>query len=328
MTGRGRWRALGGGGAVVLLLASTAGVGGAGVCAGVPLALLGAAVGRETEDPRRAAPEGRFLTAADTTLFVQERGPADGPAVLFVHGSASWGGTWVPVMEGLAARGYRCAAVDLPPFGYSDRPADVSRPAQARRLVAAADALGWDRFSLVGHSFGGGATVEAAALAGPRLDRLALVSAALGVEAPPGALGPLAWRPARRVLVSATLTHPALVPAGLRAFAHRDAAVTPEVVARYRRPLAVRGTTDAVADWLPELLAPADSPSRRAETYRALEVRTLLLWGAEDQTTPVGQAEAVRDLLPDARLEVWPGIGHLPQVEAPDEVVAALAGFL
>jgi len=295
-----------------------------------PAALLASASWREQADPAVAAPPGRFVEAGDITMFVQERGPPDGPTLLFVHGSGAWSGTIVPVMEALAERGVRSFAVDLPPFGYSSRPSHYDRPAQARRVIAAAEALGLERFTLVGHSFGAGPTVDAALLAqgAGQLDGLVLISGALGVGQPSGDLGPFAWEPLRRVAVAATFTQPAFTPVGLRAFVHDDRVVTDEVIARYRRPLDARGATPAVSAWLPELLAPAPSPSRALATYQAFDAPTLLLWGAEDHATPVAQAEALAAALPHGELVVWPDIGHLPHVERPELVVDALARFV
>jgi len=68
------------------------------------------------------------------------------------------------MMAPLAEAGYRCIALDIPPFGYSERP---STPAydnadQAKRIVALMDSLGIEHAILLGHSFGGGTTMEIA----------------------------------------------------------------------------------------------------------------------------------------------------------------------
>ena len=87
---------------------------------------------------------------------------ADGPVILFIHGTAAWSGLWRETMAPLAEAGYRCIAIDIPPFGYSERPTTPSygNADQARRIVSLLDALGIERAILLGHSFGGGATME------------------------------------------------------------------------------------------------------------------------------------------------------------------------
>jgi pimeloyl-ACP methyl ester carboxylesterase len=54
---------------------------------------------------------------------------------------------------------------------------------------------------------------------------------------------------------------------------------------------------------------------------------TLLAWGEEDRLHPVGQAAAWADLIPNAEVITFPGVGHLPVVETPD-AVTAIASFL
>lgn len=64
------------------------------------------------------------LRMIDTPLgqvAVDRRGARTGPTVLIVPGTAGWSGFWREVTMHLAARGYQVIAVDLPPFGYSQR---------------------------------------------------------------------------------------------------------------------------------------------------------------------------------------------------------------
>ena len=54
---------------------------------------------------------------------------------------------------------------------------------------------------------------------------------------------------------------------------------------------------------------------------------TLLVWGAHDRVVPVAEAQAWLEGLPDARLVVIPGAGHVPMVESPDELAEAIRMF-
>lgn len=310
----------------VSLLALTCG----GVVVGAPVAMRVAAAQREVADAHTAAPEGRFVDAGDLALFLRDEGPRDGGVLVFIHGSGAWSETWRPVLDALTASGYRCIAVDLPPFGYSDRPANgrYDRPAQAARVVAALDALQVGRFSLVGHSFGAGPTVEIAFQVPDRVERLVVLAGALGIDAPPGPLGPLAWRPLREIAVSTSFTNPAFIGPGLRHFAHNDQVVTPDVIKRYQRPLNVQGSTSAIADWLSELVAPDVALSTDSAAYAQLVTPTLLIWGDRDEATPIAQATALAGYLPNATLRVLPDVGHLPQLEATSTVIEEIAGFV
>src|SRR4051794_13142191 len=141
-----------------------------------------AAARREIFSRSEAAPStGHFYHAADVQMFVQEDGPLDGPPVVLIHGTGAWSEIWRGTMHALAGAGYRAIALDMPPFGYSTRPAsrDYSDSAQARRILVTLDSLGVKRFAVVGHSFGGRPTMEATFMAPERVSRLVLVDAAL-----------------------------------------------------------------------------------------------------------------------------------------------------
>src|SRR2546427_536186 len=123
---------------------------------------------REVLPAAKAAPAtGRFVKGADVEIFVQEAGPADGLPVVFVHGTGAWSEAWRESMSALAATGARAIALDLPPFGFSQRPgsARYGKLDQGQRIVGVLDAFGIRQAVLVGHSFGGGPTMEAALLA-------------------------------------------------------------------------------------------------------------------------------------------------------------------
>src|SRR5437868_4796453 len=109
------------------------------------LAFRGAAALRESQTPASAAPQtGRFVRAADIDMFVQEAGPPDGIPVVLIHGTGAWSEIWRETMNALAAAGFHAVALDMPPFGFSQRPpkASYGDDAQARRILGALDSLG------------------------------------------------------------------------------------------------------------------------------------------------------------------------------------------
>ena len=120
---------------------------------------------RETHEAANIAPPtGRFVKAADVEIFVQEAGPPDGPAVLFVHGTGAWSETWREAMAAVAgARDSARSRSTCRRSGSRGRPANGAyAPAdQGRRIIGVLDALQIPRAVLVGHSFGGGPTMEA-----------------------------------------------------------------------------------------------------------------------------------------------------------------------
>jgi pimeloyl-ACP methyl ester carboxylesterase len=284
---------------------------------------------REVDIRADSAPStGRFVAARDVEVFVQEAGPSLGAAVLFVHGTGAWSETWRESMTVLAAAGYRAIAIDLPPFGYSQRP---DRPRygkhdQGERIVAVLDALRIPRVVLVGHSFGGGPTVEATLLAPQRVRGLVLVDAALGVRTD-GAVGPpsaslvralLGVRLLRDPVVATFLTNPLFTRRLLQSFIADPVHATDERVRIYQRPLTVQGSTRAIGEWLPTLLAPArPAASEDPAAYRSLPMPLVAVWGDRDTITPLEQGQRLAGLAPGAQLLVLDGVGHIPQIEAP-----------
>jgi len=287
-----------------------------------------AAVLRETETgPALAAGKGTFVPGDDIQMHVRIAGPADGPVVVLIHGTAAWSETWFEVSALLAAHGYRAVAVDLPPFGLSEKPASgaYGPERQARRVAAALDKFGIGQTVLVGHSFGGGATVELAFRYPEHTAALVLVDAALGLteptpradDAPSFNRQVLSILPLRDAIVSATFTNPLLTGWGLKQFIKNDDLAPPERVAIYVLPLAMRGMTRAVGDWLVgDLLAPHPAAWFHEEMrYKLFKRPVLIVWGAEDSVTPLVQGQHLQGLFPNATLRVMANVNHIPHVE-------------
>ncbi|MFL6551431.1 MAG: alpha/beta fold hydrolase [Povalibacter sp.] len=142
---------------------------------------------RENIPAALAAPKtGHFVDAGDANIFVQERGSKDGPAVLFVHGTGAWSGLWKQTLDATASAGFHVIAIDLPPFGFSEKTPNLSYSKfdQGKRIVKVLESLGVSHATLVGHSFGAGPTVEAALLHPERVTKLIIVDGALSLQAP------------------------------------------------------------------------------------------------------------------------------------------------
>ncbi len=299
------------------------------------LALLGfrgAAWNREVHTPESGAPEGgRYVKARDVRVFIQEAGAADAPVVLFVHGTGAWSEAWRASLEAASKVGFRAIALDLPPFGYSTRPADgnYAKDVQGGRILAVLDDLGVKRAILVGHSFGAGPTTEAALMAPDRVRSLVLVDGALSIEPDAGGLTQGAMRgrsgavgtvletpELRDCLVATFLTNPLLTRKLLQAFVDNPAAATDAWVEVYRRPHVMRGTTAAIGKWLPELVAPGRvTPSEVPASYRRLDMPVFAIWGERDTITPIGQGERLVKLVKNGKLVRMDGVGHIPQIE-------------
>ena len=292
-----------------------------------------------------APPTGRWVDVGDARLFVQEWGPPGGPVLLLSHGTGAWSGTWFELPQALAAAGWRVVAVDLPPFGFSASNGragelDYTRPAQAFRLLNLMSTLGGpSEVTLVGHSFGAGPALEAAMRSSLPLHRLVLVAPALRLspagEAP--ACTPIpAWvslllgrRDVRSVLIAGTASYPAFTDELLGRFVHRQEAITPERVAAYQAPMRRFSYSADIGDWAYTFAGAGCEPSASLDPAKITAWAqkgppVVLIWGTADTITPIVQARSLLRWMPEAKLMELPDVGHIPHIEDPTKLAAAL----
>lgn len=117
-------------------------------------------------------------------LHARRRGPrAAADTVICVHGVGQHGGVFESLGQGLAAQGHSVVAVDLRGHGCSDREPPWNAETQVDDLLETADALGIERATWIGHSFGGRLVAALAARTPERVDRLVLLDP--GIQVPP-----------------------------------------------------------------------------------------------------------------------------------------------
>lgn len=269
---------------------------------------------------------GRLVQTSSGGVFIQEKGPPDGIPVVLFHGTAAWSELWRRTSEALAAANFRVIALDLPPFGFSDRPGTYTRADQAARIDEVLGRLKAAPAIVVGHSFGAGAATELVMRHPDRARALVLVDAALGLTAPPSdppAIVKPKW--IRELLVSSTITNPLATKFLLQSLIARKDRALPEYVEILQRPTHRAGSTPDIADWVYYFLG-ADRAALSADrtAYARLTMPAAILWGDKDTVTPLDQAHDLKTLLPQATLAILPGLGHIPQIEDPDAFNDAL----
>lgn len=225
-------------------------------------------------------------------------GDGDEAAIVLIHGFGDSAETWAAVMPALA-RDRRVLAPDLPGFGRTPVPPEGMRfSVSIAYLAGFLDALGVRRATLVGNSLGGAIAIRFTATYPERVARLFLLaSAGLHGEAP--ALLEPASREVARELIEVVSGPGRRTPRF----------VLDDVVRQARDPArraALRSAepVDVTAD-LPKIAAP-----------------TTIVWGELDRLIPLENGVRLRDGIAGAELVVLPGVGHVPQVQAPRRVVA------
>src|ERR1700675_2374713 len=113
-----------------------------------------------------------FANILGTNIYHEITG--DGPAILFVHGLGGTGNVWQAQRQGLA-QFVKVVTIDLPGSGRSDKTdKSYSMERWADQVLALADALKLDKFTLVGHSMATILAQKVAARVGGRLSALVL----------------------------------------------------------------------------------------------------------------------------------------------------------
>jgi pimeloyl-ACP methyl ester carboxylesterase len=254
-----------------------------------------------------------------------------GPVLLLIHGMAGSSEHWEPVRE-MLARDHTVIAVDLPGHGLSEPGGgDYSLGSLASGLRDLLISLGHDRATLVGHSLGGGIAMQFTYQFPEMVERLILVSSG-GLGSEVSLVLRAASLPGADLFISATAsvgrTAGRLVGGALGLVGLRPSPDVAEVARSYaaladpERRRAFLATVHSVIGTDGQRVGAAD------RLYLAEGLPTLIIWGSEDSIIPVDHGYRAAEMLPDSRLEIFDGVGHLPQAEAPGRFVLAVQRFL
>jgi pimeloyl-ACP methyl ester carboxylesterase len=273
----------------------------------------------------------RYIDTGDVRLHAVIGG--DGPPLLLVHGWPETWYAWRLLMPALA-RDFTVIAVDQRGIGLSDKPADgYDTGTLAADLVKLMDALGHERFALVGHDTGFAISYAVAADFPHRVDRVALAE----IPGPPAtALAPPAFVPAG---INNKLWHipfnrveglPEQLISGREAiyfgyeFAIQGGELPADLVDYYVRlvsnPDSLRGSLGFYRAFDATLAQNAERISRR------LTMPVLAIGGEGSYGPHVG--EVMTSLADDVQSAVIAGAGHWVAEQAPEELLAALTAFL
>jgi pimeloyl-ACP methyl ester carboxylesterase len=254
-----------------------------------------------------------------------------GPALLLLHGIAGSSRTWRDVIPLLTDR-FTVIAPDLIGHGLSEKPVgDYSLGAFASGIRDLLDVLDVDHATVVGQSFGGGVAMQLAYQHPELCDRLVLVaSGGLGRE--------VNWMLRFFTLPGSEYLMPVIFPGFvrdwgdslMRAINNRGVRMgrISEMWSAYAS-LAEAENRKAFARTIRSVIDPGGQiVSALDRLYLASSMPTLIIWGDHDDIIPVSHAHAACDAIPGCRLEIIEGVGHFPQIEAPQEFVAAVIDFV
>ena len=254
-----------------------------------------------------------FLTVNGLGLHVQQSGPPHAETVLLLHSLGTQAAIWESTAEALSSR-YRILRPDLRGHGLSDvTPGPYSVEGLADDMLALLDALSVAEVHVAGISLGGMVAQSLASRVPQRVRSLTLVDTALSI--PPA----LFWHD-RAALVRKDGMEPLVETVVARwvtaASLQSSGAQVLRAMLRQTHPEGYAAAAEAVA------------AADLRHSVSGLRMPTLVLFGDDDVAPPLSSAEALRDAIPGARLEVIPDAAHIPTMEQPDHVIDAMSRFL
>lgn len=288
----------------------------------------------------------RVHLATGVTLNVAMAGPENGEPILFLHGFPESHRTWRHQLDGLADL-YRVYAPDQRGFAASDKPEGVENYETDRivaDLIALADALGLDRFTLAGHDWGG-AVAWMAALAHPgRVKRLVIVNGPHPLVFQKSLIDDPAQREASQYIrfFRSPAAEAAITGMGLENFldrvmlGHADATRLPaEERQHYLDDWSQPGALTTMLNWyraskmvVPEPGEEAKPPLWIHAPFPKLAMPVLVVWGLKDTALLPVQLDGLHDLIGDLRLVTSPTAGHFITWEEPGTVTSAIRDFM
>ncbi len=235
------------------------------------------------------------------------------PAVVFLHGAGMDHSVWALLARSFAHHGFSVLAPDLPGHGRSDGAALSSVVALADWTAALIDAAGGRGARLVGHSMGSLVALETAERHPERVTALALISTAAPMRVSDDLLN------AAKADDHAAVDMISLWGNGYRATLGGSLAPglwmlgEAERLLERARPGVIFADLSACNDYRDALAAAAK-----------VAVPSRVILGSRDLMTPAKGGKAIADAIPDCRVSMIEGAGHMLMSECPDDVLAAL----
>lgn len=291
----------------------------------------------------------RVTLASGIELDVWDTGPKDAETLIFLHGFPENHRTWRHQITHLNGR-YRCIAPDQRGYRGSSKPRDAGSYAPAALIgdvFQLADALGVERFTILGHDWGG-ALAWGVALIGQASGRV--IRAVIANAPHPAIFGKLLWLdPVQRAASQyiREFRDPAndelvrdhglggIIMKAIR-WDRPPAPMEPEERAMLLADWQDREAAFGMLNWYrasPVVVPPLDAPYALPDDWQEsqlppLVIPTLVIWALDDHALPAGNIEGLDEMVTDLTVVELPDCGHFVPWEAPQAVNAALHQFL
>ena len=239
------------------------------------------------------------------------------PLLVFIHGAGMDHSVWQQQARYFAHHGYAVLAVDLPAHGGSKGAPLDNIAKQADWIADAIVSVGASSASLVGHSMGALAALDAASRHSDKVGILALLGVGGEMPVHPDLLDAAAANDHKAIDIIADWGY------GRRA--HRGGNIAPGI---WLINTGIRLLERARPGILSNDLAAADAYKRALDAAANVKCPTLCLLGTQDKMTPIKAALPLVEAISNVKKVVLPNTGHMMMAEAPGATLNALIDFL
>jgi pimeloyl-ACP methyl ester carboxylesterase len=282
--------------------------------------------------PKGGEPLGPYEEATLHGHKVGFQAAGSGPLVVLLHGITSTSDAWRDVMPRLA-ESYTVVAPDMIGHGRSAKPrGDYSLGAYAAGVRDLLALLGFERATVVGHSFGGGTAMQFSYLFPEYVERMALISSGgLGREVHPllraAVLPGSEW-----VLPLLAREWPVRAGDAVRAVGAKLGIEAGTDIAEFARGYASLTEDGASEAFIHTMRNCIDHDGQRVSAldrlYLADQMPTMFIWGSDDPVIPVEHGRNAHRIVEHSRYVEFEGAGHWPMLDDPDRVVDELTSFI
>lgn len=275
---------------------------------------------------RWAPTPSQFISVNGQQVHLRDEGPKDDPTpIVLLHGTSASLHTWDGWSEKLS-QSRRVIRFDLPGFGLTGPAAngDYHMDAYVHFVKSVLGNIGVKRCVLAGNSLGGSIAWRTTVAHPQLVEKLILVDSGgypYKPESTPVAFV-IAQIPVLNELMEWTLPRSAVESSVLNVYGD-PSRVNDELVDRYFELTLREGNRAALRERFAQL-----EYTDQSGLVQTIQQPTLVLWGSEDHLIPTSIAKKFEQDLPNGKLIMFDGLGHVPHEEDPTTTLAAVEGFL
>lgn len=276
--------------------------------------------------------EVKTAPAGDVNLTYMERQSTNqdnAESIILVHGFSANKDNWIRFTKALDEK-YHVIAVDLAGHGDSEKllSTDYGLIKQAERLDALVTGLNINQFHIAGNSMGGAISAIYSLNHPDKVKSLTLINAAGADGKQPSEYYQALAKGNNPLIVTDeesfeyrmkfTMSQPPLLPWPLSSALYRKTLARADINNKI--------FTDIIAT--KQRLTEIHFHKSIQKTIANRQLPTLILWGKEDRVLDVSAVAAFKELIPNANVHIFEGVGHLPMVEIPNESAEVYQQFL